>query len=416
MKKGLAIAVFILVATFGTVFSARAETDINQQILDLRAKVEALTKLADQYRANVTSKQKEANTLKQQIAILNNQILRLQTQIEISVNNIESSKIEIADLEGKIFDAEKDMDREKGTIGEMMMYVYQQDRASVVAQMLASNKLSDITDQAQQITNLNQRISGMLKELKIKKDFMVGSVANLNQKKAALEELNKKQISQKASLGINKTYKDKLLTDTKGEETKYQQLLTQAEKQQAQFFAELKSIEDQAVSKGAFIVHVTASSVPARGTKPYRYPFDDSYRLTQGYGMTTYAKRGTYGGAPHNGIDIDSGFGSAIHPIGPGAVLASSFNNGFGNWVAVRHANDMVSVYGHMQTPSGLANGTAVDSSSVLGYEGNTGNSTGAHLHLSVYKDFFTYINPKNGQLYFNYFEGSLNPLDYLQK
>ena len=33
---------------------------------------------------------------------------------------------------------------------------------------------------------------------------------------------------------------------------------------------------------------------------------------------------------------------------------------------------------------------------------------------LSIYKDFFTYINEKNGQLYFNYFDGSLNPRDYL--
>ena len=82
--------------------------------------------------------------------------------------------------------------------------------------------------------------------------------------------------------------------------------------------------------------------------------------------------------------------------------------------MAVRHDGGLVSVYAHMRSPSGLTNATTVTTNDIIGYEGSTGNATGSHLHLSVYKDFFTYINEKNGQLYFNYFDGSLNPLDYL--
>jgi murein DD-endopeptidase MepM/ murein hydrolase activator NlpD len=132
--------------------------------------------------------------------------------------------------------------------------------------------------------------------------------------------------------------------------------------------------------------------------------------------MTSYAKRGVYGGAPHNGIDISGGYGQPIRPVADGIVLASGFNNGWGNWIAIRHPSlgNLVSLYAHMRSPASLANGTPVSSTSIIGYEGSTGNSTGPHLHLSIYSDFFTYINEKNGQLYFNYFEGTLNPLDYL--
>ncbi len=68
-----------------------------------------------------------------------------------------------------------------------------------------------------------------------------------------------------------------------------------------------------------------------------------------------------------------------------------------------------------MSSLSFLRVGTEVKAGDVIGYEGATGNASGSHLHLSIYKDFFTYISDKkSGQLYFNYFEGTVNPLDYL--
>ncbi|HYU65082.1 MAG TPA: M23 family metallopeptidase, partial [Candidatus Paceibacterota bacterium] len=162
-----------------------------------------------------------------------------------------------------------------------------------------------------------------------------------------------------------------------------------------------------------FIIHVTADSVPPAGTKLFQWP-ESNYRVTQGYGMTKYARRGAYGGAPHNGLDIVGGFGSEIRSIGDGEIVSNGQNDGWGNWVAVKHPNNMVSVYAHMSAFALLKVGTPVTMGQVIGYEGSTGNSSGSHLHLSLYSNFFTYIKDKNGQLYFNYFEGSLNPLDYL--
>jgi len=139
--------------------------------------------------------------------------------------------------------------------------------------------------------------------------------------------------------------------------------------------------------------------------------------MTQGYGMTTYARRGAYGGAGHNGLDISCGFGSPNLAIGDGQVIANGTNKGWGIWVAVRHPNDMVSLYAHNNSLSSKAAvGGLVKAGDVLGYEGKTGYVTGAHLHLSLYRDYFTYM--KGEELYFNYgyAEGSaLNPASYLQ-
>lgn len=415
----LAVFLFSVFCLLFSISPARAINDVSQQILDLRKQIEELTKQAEQYRGNVTQKQKEANTLKKQIDILNNQINRLKTQISITDKQVGSAKLEIGQLGEQIFNAGEQINKERKAIGEIVNFLNQRDQLSLLAILLKNPGLSSFTDEMQQAQNLNNKLIGLLVDLKTEKESLEKNKTELEQKRTELEDLNKKQIKQKTSLDNTKTNKDSLLTQTKGQEAYYQKLLSETEKKEAQFFAELKGLEDQAIQSGAFIVHVTADSVPKKGSKILRWPYDDYY-ITQGYGCTSYARcgkvSGPYSGAPHNGVDIVGGFGEGIHPVAGGNVLASGFNNGFGNWVAVRHpgAGGLVSTYSHMRAPSGIANGTAVTTDSIIGYEGSTGNSSGSHVHLSVYQDFFTYINPKNGQLYFNYFEGSLNPLDYL--
>ena len=355
--------------------------------------------------------------MKRQIDILNNQILQLQTRIAITDRQVNSAKLEIVDLEGQIFDKQGKIDKQKQAIGELLALLYERDRLSLLAVLLKGPRLSDFMGQAQQEQNLNTRLLGLITELKDEKASLEESKNQLEQKKAELETLNQKQNNQKVSLSGSKTNKNQLLAQTRGQEAQYQKLLSDVEKKQAQFFAELKGLESQALKSGAFIVHVTADSIPPRGVKIINEPYESGdFYLTQSYGMTTYAKRGAYGGAPHNGIDMAAGYGTPIGAVADGIVLASGLNNGWGNWIAIRHPSlgNLVSLYAHMRAPAALANGTSIPADSIIGYEGSTGNSTGSHLHLSIYRDFFTYINEKNGQLYFNYFDGTLNPLDYL--
>ncbi len=418
MKKGQIIVVFLFLCLGFFVFphEVRAE-DINHQILDLRKQIEELTKQADQYKGTILQKQKEANTLKRQIDILNNQILQLQTKISITDRQISSSKLEIIDLEGQIFDKQGKIDKQKQAIGELLSLLYERDRLSLLAILLKTPRLSDFMGQAQQEQNLNSKLIGLLGELKDEKANLDESKNRLEQKKAELETLNKKQNDQKVSLSGNKTNKNQLLAQTRGQEAQYQKLLSNVEKKQAQFFAELKELESQALKSGAFIVHVTADSVPPKGIKIFKWPEPEGdFYITQTYGMTSYARRGAYGGAPHNGIDMTAGYGMPVGAAADGIVLASGLNNGWGNWIAIRHPSlgNLVSLYAHLRSPAALANGTLISAGSIIGYEGSTGNSTGSHLHLSIYRDFFTYINEKNGQLYFNYFDGTLNPFDYL--
>lgn len=402
------LSTFCFLLSYSFVF---AEEDLNQKILDLRKQIEELEKQSKQYQDAILKNQKQSKSLQKEIDNLNNQILRLRTKILVTEKQIQTAKLEISGLSGNIFDTQEKILNKQKTIGEILAIVNDWDRQSLVALLLKNTQLSDFFSQVRYNQNFQNKLISLLSELKATKQKLEDEKSELEIKKQELERLDISQKSKKIALDGNKYEKDNLLSRTKGQEVQYQKMLDEVQKKEAQFFSELQRLENEAVKTGAYILRVRADKLPVG--KVFSWPEDD-YILTQGYGMTAYAKRGAYGGAPHNGIDMASGLGTPIKAIGPGKILVSGTNDGWGNWVAILHDNGLASVYAHLRTPSGLGNGKNVNIGDVIGYEGATGNSTGSHLHLSIYKEFFTFINPRNGQLYFNYFDGTINPLDYL--
>ncbi len=397
---------------------ASAQTD-EEKMADLRTQIEVLEKQAEQYRGTIAQTQAEATTLKNQIANLKNQITSLQTQILLTGKKIDKTKIELNNTQNNIFNTQEKIDKQKNTIGRLLLFMDRMDKDNLLSIILKHNNLSEYFRQTQSAMSVNANLMNLVDDLQNTENQLNQNKYSLEGKKKDLESLEQQQNIQKISLDQATKDKNQLLKNTKGQEAQYQKMLAEVERQESVFFSQLRELETHVIQGGLYIVHVTASSLPKKGTKLFQWP-EEEYRITQGYGCTKYARcgrsRGPYNGAPHNGIDMAAGYGSPIKTIADGQIIANGKNDGWGNWVAIQHPNqyNLVSTYSHMSALSFLQVGTQVYAGQVIGYEGSTGNVTGSHLHLSIYKDFFTYINEKKDQLYFNYFEGSVNPLDYL--
>ena len=407
------LAVLILASSYFSFNPVQAADSNTQRILELRKQIAELQKKSDQYKSIVATSQKQEASLKREINILNNQISDLQVQIQITEKEISATRLDIGELGTNIVRHEDVITDKKAVVANLITLLYQRDQENEIAMLLKNNSLSDFFNDLEATKNLNSDLLASITVLKTEKEALEKNKAELEGKKQELESLSQSAKIKAASLNNTKYSKDDLLQKTKGKEELYQKMLEGVEADQDRFFAELRQLENNAIANNEIILHVTANYVPPRNTNIFKYPHE-KYRLTQGYGYTAFAKRGAYNGNPHNGVDVAGGCGTPITPIGDGEILVSGTNGGYGNWVAVRHQYNLVSIYAHMRAPSGLNNGTKVTTRDVIGFEGTTGNSTGCHVHLGLYKDFFTYPSSKTGELYFNYFQGSLNPLDYL--
>ena len=128
-----------------------------------------------------------------------------------------------------------------------------------------------------------------------------------------------------------------------------------------------------------------------------------TFRVTQEWGPTNfrlepgYTYKGTYYPHFHGGIDIANGCGTPILAVGTGTVKASGrplwpWDSGYG--VVISHGSGVQSWYWHLKAVVVVQPGQVVSRGQTIGYEGNTGNSTGCHLHFAV-NDHGVWENPR---------------------
>jgi murein DD-endopeptidase MepM/ murein hydrolase activator NlpD len=87
----------------------------------------------------------------------------------------------------------------------------------------------------------------------------------------------------------------------------------------------------------------------------------------------------------HEGLDLLANVGTPIHAAADGVVLNFGPAGGYGNWVRLGHAGRLTTVYGHLSRfAPGLQVGAPVLRGELIGFVGNTGRSTGAHLHFEI--------------------------------
>lgn len=102
---------------------------------------------------------------------------------------------------------------------------------------------------------------------------------------------------------------------------------------------------------------------------------------------------GTRWGVLHGGVDIANAAGTPIYAPADGTVIASGPVVGFGIWVKLRHYDGTVTLFGHLDRTA-VETGQRVTAGDQVAMMGNTGNSTGPHLHFEVQIDGLRQTDP----------------------
>lgn len=98
----------------------------------------------------------------------------------------------------------------------------------------------------------------------------------------------------------------------------------------------------------------------------------------------------------HEGIDFLVRRGTPVVTTGKGTIKEATYSPGYGNFVEVRHAQaGYVTRYAHLsEIPDDIRRGVEVDRGETIGYSGNSGRSTGPHLHYEVHEQSGGTLDP----------------------
>jgi murein DD-endopeptidase MepM/ murein hydrolase activator NlpD len=414
------LMVLSLVLTTSTAYALRID-DLRTQISMRNIAIASLEQEILAYQNELNKIGREATTLEVAIDQFNVTIKKLNADVYLTISQSEAAELRIEALEIGIKQQEEIIQRGIMALGESIRRMEEAENRTLVEMVLSATSLSGFWDDVDSIQQFQNSIQTNLKSIReLKKRLGENKIiieeerkqlllfqGNLNSKKAVVEEAKKN--------------KDVLLRETKNKESGYQNILEERLLRKKEFEKEIFALESE------LKLEIDPKSFPAPLQGILNWPLDDIL-ITQEFGNTAFSKSnpGVYNGNGHNGVDFRASLGTAIKVTLNGTILGIGNTDevrgcySYGKWILVRHNNGLSSLYAHLSVIS-VVEGANVNTGDIIGYSGNTGYSTGPHLHFGVYasqgvqiQKFEKSINCKNTYIPIADLRAYLNPLSYL--
>ncbi len=343
----------------------------NKELQQLQSQREAIEKELE----NVS---KTSTSLKKELQIVNANINQLNLSVKGNKLLLEKLELEIDSLKNEIKDTEESIQNKKSTIIKLMIELQQRDNENILTILLKNKSLAGSVAEAQSIAKLNNNLSLAVGQFQELQNQLTKKLDEGEKKKRSREIETANLLNRQAIVQEQKNEKQKILTQTKNQEKIYQQQIAELEKKQLEIGDELEKIE------GELRASFDPTLLPVKRPGVLGYPIENPL-VTQPYGKTKFAER-AYKTKFHNGVDFNARIGTPILASSDGTIKAVG-NNGrlqYGKYVLIEHDNNLSTLYAHLSKYVVEA-GAIVKRGDIIGYAGNTGYSTGPHIHLTLY-------------------------------
>lgn len=336
--------------------------------------LEDLQKKQETYQKIVNLKATQETLLNSQINSLEKQTTTLEGNIEENIVKLETTTQRIDRLAKQIEEKEATISEQKEVLADFVRAYYEWNADKMQRTIFAhggENPFS-LEDQSNQF---QEKVSDAVEKIESVKRSLGRDRDVLHRDKTELETLNAKLEQQTVYLESAKKQKETLATKTVQEKEQYQSKLSKVEEQIRDIEREIESLE---AGKSD---NIDFSKLPSKNGASMGYPVK-SVRITQNYGKTTFTRWYSF----HNGTDFGVSIGTEVMAAANGKILATgdSGRYAYGKWMVIDHGNGLVTLYGHLSKQK-ISKGKSVKKGDVIGLSGNTGYSTGPHLHFSVF-------------------------------
>lgn len=358
-------------------------TDLKDKIAERNTAIADLEKEIAGYQEQLETTGKEAKTLQSTIRSIDLEQKKLSAQIKLTENKISAVNLRLQELADAIDLKENKIGESRNALGQTIRNLNGAEQQTLVETMLSGATLSTVWGVVDDLQRFQKNLEDDLNKTRELKANLEGVQTETKKNRERLVSLRGDLADQNTLLAQSRKAKNALLSATKSKETEYRKILAQKVAKRDAFERELLQFESE------LRFAIDPSLLPVAGSGVLKWPLD-SIRITQKFGDTAFAKSGAYNGKGHNGVDFAAPIGTRVKSALGGVVKGTGDTDAvcpgasYGKWVLVEHANGLSTLYAHFSLIK-VSGGQSVGAGELLGYSGDTGYSTGPHLHFTVY-------------------------------
>ena len=371
-----------------SVYPATAATSMSS----LQNKLNKLSQSIEQHKKELSNAKKKEQAakaleseLKEKVTVVQSQISVLKGQIAEVQNSIGLKEQEIAVKEQQITEKEAEIADQWGDFKQHMAAMQELRDGGSVAMLSAVNDLYELLTFNEVMQDICIKDTEILDNMKNAKEALESDKLTLESQRSELQ-------SKKADLDAQNSQMRAKQNELNSSVAAAQ--MSAAEAQQAQKDAQAAIESDEmnyeAVKKQIQkMIAAAAASKPTLSFTGFICPLKSYSRISSEYGWRKNPVTGV--NKLHAGTDFAAPGGTPIYAAASGYVQVAGWSSGgYGNYVIIYHGkmsdgNQYSTLYGHMRSVATSA-GKYVQQGEIIGYVGSTGNSTGNHLHLEVWK------------------------------
>ena len=359
---------------------------------EIQDELDRLKKEADDLAAEQEKLAAELSSVSEQLSDYAQLKLDLDRELELKRQEVENLEAQLHQYNLLISEKQAELDelleQQKALIERYklrMRAVQERGDISFWSVLLSSSSFTELLTSQAMVEEISRADLQMLSALADMASEVLAAKEDLAEKKTELAGTCEQLDAAQAALEQSRADADAMLTSLANDREKLRAAELQAE-------AEVAALSDQIAKKEQELTEAKKKEQPQPTEKGFLFPVATSgfACVTDPYGYRTNPITGNY--QLHNGIDLAANRGTPIYAAKTGTVSTAASGYGWGNYVVINHGDGYSTLYAH-QDYYIVSEGDTVTQGQVIGYVGSTGNSTGPHLHFTIYYNGST-VNP----------------------
>ena len=323
------------------------------QLQGVQDQKETATNELDQINAQISGLESEINNLETRLSSLNSSIEQKQQDIEAK---------------------EKEIEEKEELLKDRLVAMYKGGGISYLDVLLGSTNYIEMFTKYNAVKTIAEKDTELMNQVAEQKSNIEKEKAELETSKAEVENVKKEKDAKNAELKAAQVSKQSTISNLSEEEKKLQQTIAEFEAAIDKAQEEIRNSTNNVINSGG------GYEGSFKGV--LEWPLSYSYNIiTSIFGNRTAPTAGA--STNHGAIDIGVSYVPVYAPA-DGKVILAGWVSGYGNYIMIDHGNGYYTAFGHLSRFN-VSVGTVVSTGQQIAVSGNTGISTGPHLHYEVY-------------------------------